>query len=88
MTSHSSMNPPSVVVTVIVAVPGEIAVTRPFSSTVAAALLDDQAIDLSVASAGETSAVNCAVPPVAIDRLFSLSETPVTGTVSASMQPN
>ena len=53
---------PSAVTAVIVASPTEIAVTKPFASTVATALFeDDQITDLSVVNSGSTVAVNSVV---------------------------
>ena len=87
VTMQVSVKPPSAVLTVIVAVPGATAVTRPFSSTVAAlVLLDVHVTDLFVASAGSTAAASGAVEPDVSDRLASPRETPVTGTASEDVK--
>ena len=81
VTAQLAVNPPSVVVTVIVAVPADFAVTTPDVETVATAvLLDDHVTDLFVALEGEIEAVRDDVSPTAIDRDVLLMETPVTGT--------
>ena len=75
---------PSAVLTVIVAVPAAIAVTKPVALTVAiAVLLDVQVTDLLLAFAGASVAVSCCVPPVLIDAVVGLIVTPVTATVAA-----
>ena len=52
----------------------------PSSSTVATdSLFELQATDLSVASSGDTVAVNCSVSPTAKVVSFLFNETPVTG---------
>ena len=69
---------PSAVVTVIVAVPGPLAVTKPLVLTVATeVLLDFHVTDLLLVLLGVTVAVSCSVWPVfnVADVLFS--ETPV-----------
>lgn len=71
--------PPSVVVTVIVAVPAVFAVTKPEDETVATdVLLEDQETDLSVALDGVTVADNVWVSPTVIVRLDWFRLTPVT----------
>ena len=79
VTAHVAVFPPSSVFTVIVALPAETAVTRPFASTVATALLLlDQVTLLSVASAGVMVAVNCfSSPTVNSNDVWSIA-TPVT----------
>ena len=58
VTEQVAFLPPSLVVTLIVAVPAALAVTRPDAETVATeALLEDQVTDLSVALEGVTVAV-------------------------------
>ena len=82
-TSQVAVNPPSVVVTVIVQVHGVTQVTNPVLSTVATVLsLELQFTDLSVASFGDTVAVSWYVSQTVV-RLISLSSsvTPVTATV-------
>ena len=64
LTVHSAVYFPSLVVTVIVTVPAFLAVTLPFSSTVAIVLsLLDHVTPLFVASLGLTVAVNLELPP-------------------------
>ena len=71
--------PPSVVVTVIVAVPVAFAVTTPEEDTVATeVLLEDHVTDLSVALDGVTVTDNVWVSPTAIVRLDWFRLTPVT----------
>ena len=61
--------PPSMVVTVIVAVPAFFAETTPVEDTVATVvLLEDQVTDLSDAVAGATVAVSVCVSPSTRDR--------------------
>ncbi|GHU98379.1 hypothetical protein FACS1894211_02030 [Clostridia bacterium] len=72
---------PSVVVTVIVAVPAETAVTVPFD-TIATELFEDvQDIALFVALLGATVAVKVKSPPVVNVLFVSFNVTPVTETV-------
>jgi len=60
----AAVNAPSAVVTVMVAAPGALPVTKPEASTVAIApLLEDQATAALVALAGETVANSCCVVP-------------------------
>jgi len=71
--------PPSVVLTVIVAEPTDLAVTSPVDETVATdSALDDHVTDLSVAFSGVTVAVSVRVSPSSIDKENSLRLTPVT----------
>lgn len=87
VTEHIAVKAPSCVVTVITAMPLEIAVILPVSSTVATAvLLDDQLTTLFVASSGEIMAAIESVLPADISREVLLSETPVTGTVTVTLQ--
>ena len=73
---------PSVVVTVIVAFPGDIAVTTPAKETVATVgLFDDQVSDLSVAFVGYTVAVRVAFSPSVRDNDVLSKLTLSTGTV-------
>ena len=70
---------PSVVVTVMVAVPAAFAVTTPLEDTVATeVLLDDHVTDLSVAFDGNTVAVKVSVSPTVIDSDVLFRFTPVT----------
>ena len=72
---------PSVVVTVIVAVPTAFAVTRPDADTVATVeLLVVHVTALFVALLGATVAVSCIVALTVIEALVGLTVTPVTGT--------
>lgn len=65
---------PSVVVAVIVAVPGDLAVTMPSLLTVATdVLLDRQVTVLLVALVGSTVAISCRTPPSVISALVMLS---------------
>ena len=76
--------PPSVVVTVIVAVPAFFAVTTPEEDTVATAVLfDDQVTDLSEAFDGFTVAVSAWVSPSVRASDVLSSVTPVTGMTGA-----
>jgi hypothetical protein len=75
---------PSLVLTVIVALPAAWAVTTPYVETVATeVLLDDQVTDLFVALVGLTVAVKVSLPPTDSERDDLLSVTPVTLTVEA-----
>ena len=70
---------PSVVITVIVAVPAAFAVTTPLEDTVATVvLLEDHVTDLSVAFVGNTVAVKVSVSPTVIDIDVLFRLTPVT----------
>ena len=71
---------PSLVVTVILAEPADLAVTKPEEETVATeVLLEDQVTVLSVAFSGVTVAVSVAVSPsVNVNEVLS-KLTPVTG---------
>ena len=76
---HIAFFPPSVVVTVMSAVPSVTAVTFPAESTFATAvLLLVHATDLSRASVGLTVAVSCFVSPGFIAAVDALRLTPVT----------
>ncbi len=79
-----SVKPPSVVVTVMVALPTLKAETRPLELTEAfVGLFEVQDTVLSVASAGATTAVNCCVLPSYIFiEVPSLIVTPVTSIVT------
>jgi hypothetical protein len=72
---------PSLVLTVIVALPPPTAVTRPLEFTVATpAALDDHVTVLVVALAGASVAVRVSVPPLFRAIVFVFSVTPVTRT--------
>ena len=74
-----SVKLPSVVVTVIVAVPADLPSTTPEASTVAiASSEEDHVTDLSVASAGATVAVSVIVSLTAIVSVLGATVTPVT----------
>ena len=84
VTEHVAVLDPSVVVTVIVAVPAALAVTTPLEDTVATVvLLDFHVTDLSVAFDGRTVAVKVCVSPTVIDNEVLFRLTPVTETVAA-----
>ena len=73
---------PSVVCTVIVAVPADLAITTPVEETIATdSLFDDQVTDLSVALDGETVALRLCVSPSVIVRLVLSRLTPDTETL-------
>jgi len=73
---------PSLVLTVIVAVPRPFEVTRPLEETVATeVLLEVQVTALFVAFAGRTVAFSCTVPPYGMVFDSMSRVTPVTGTV-------
>ena len=84
VTAHVAVLPPSLVFTVIVALPGVPAVTTPFSSTDATpASLVSHVTLLSPASSGVTVAVRVAVSPlVSVSSVLSRL-TPVTATAFA-----
>ena len=76
---------PSVVVAVMVAEPGDLAVTSPLLLTVATAvLLDDQVTVLLVALAGSTVAVSCRVLPSVTVALVLFSDMDVARIFSGS----
>ena len=82
VTAQVAVLPPSLVVTVIVAVPAFTPVTTPSEETVATPVLDEvQATVLSVAVDGLTVAVRVAVLPCDRVRVVGETVTPVTGTV-------
>jgi hypothetical protein len=77
-----AVNPPSVVLTVMVADPATTPVTNPLELTVATlVLLEVHVTLLFVAFDGATVAVNWTVPPTFMDALVGATLTPVTGTV-------
>ena len=81
----SAVKPPSVVVTVIVALPRPTPVTNPFASTVAiVSSLLPQLTEVSSAPEGSTSAVNCVVSLINIVSVVGPTITPVTGTSGSS----
>jgi hypothetical protein len=81
LTSQEAVLPPSVVVTVIVAVPGPTAVTVPLLTVATLLLLDDQLTALFVALLGFTVAVRVPVevPPMVRVRLVWFRLTLLTG---------
>ena len=84
VTLHVAVFPPSLVFTVIVAVPTAFAVTTPEEDTVATdALLEDQVTDLSVAFEGAIVAVNVWESPSVMDNEVLFRVTPVTETFLA-----
>jgi len=83
-TVHDAVKPPSVVVTVIVAVPALRATILPLKSTDATeGSEEDQATPLSAAFAGRTFSISVSAPPTTsvVDDL--LSSTPVTAISSS-----
>ena len=84
VTAHVAVLFPSFVLTVIVAEPAALAVTKPEEETVATeVLLEDQVTDLSVALDGVTVAVSVCVSPTVIESDVLLRLTPVTATFCA-----
>ena len=84
VTVQVAVLPPSLVLTVIVAVPAAFAVTTPEEETVATdALLEDQVTDLSVAFEGVIVADKVCVSPTVMDMDVLLRLTPVTETLAA-----
>jgi hypothetical protein len=73
---------PSAVVTVIVAVPADLAVTVPPDTVATSELLVVQLTFLFVASPGLTVAVRVSVPPAARERLVLFRLTPLTDTAA------
>jgi hypothetical protein len=81
VTALEAVNPPSVVVTVIVALPADTPVTTPPLLTVAMLVLPElQLTLLSDALLGDTVAVSEVVPPTFTEALVGATETPLTGT--------
>ena len=79
VTAHVAVLLPSVVFTVIVALPADFAITTPEEDTSATdGAFDDQVTDLSVAFDGDTVAVNVWVSPSVIVRVVISRLTPVT----------
>jgi hypothetical protein len=86
LTEHCAVNPPSTVVTVIVALPDATLLTTPLESTVATlTLLDDQVTLLSVALLGITVADNVYASNLPIVIELSLNVTPVTLTIATQV---
>ena len=81
VTSHEAVLPPSVVVTVMVAVPAFRAVTLPLATDATLASLDVHDTDLSVALSGLTVATRVSSPPSTISREVLSRETEVTGII-------
>ena len=87
VTEQDAVLPPSLVVTVIVALPPAFAVTTPVAETVATeVLLEDQVTDLSVASDGETVAVRVRLSPATMVKDIWSRLTPVTGMTTVTLQ--
>jgi hypothetical protein len=85
VTVHVAVLPPSAVVAVTVAVPGERAVTRPPEETDATEPLDEDHVTFRfVAFEGETVAASCEVALTSSDRLVAFKLTPVTGTFAGA----
>ena len=83
VTEQVAFLPPSLVVTVIVAVPAALAVTTPKDETVATeVLLDDQDTALFVALEGVMVADNVWISPTVMDNDVLSKLTPVTETVA------
>ena len=78
VTAQVAVLPPSLVVTVILAVPAATAVTLPSSTVATLELSDVHIMVLSAASSGETVAVRVNSSPILIVLVVSLSVTPVT----------
>ena len=88
VTAQVAVKLPSVVVTVMVAVPTATAVTLPSASTVATVSSSEvQVTLLSVASSGRTVAVRVAVPPSTSERVAGARVTSVTATGSSGSGP-
>ena len=82
LTLHLAVWEPSLVVTVITALPAETAVTLPSEETVATSVLsDDHVTFLLLASLGDTVATRVAVDPTSSERDVLLRLTEVTATV-------
>ena len=80
VTTQVSVNDPSVVVTVMVAVPSATAVTTPPTTVATEVSSLDQDTLLSVAFEGDTVAVNVAVPSTSRAKVSLSRVTPVTAT--------
>ena len=87
VTAQVAVLPPSLVETIMVAVPSPTALTRPSGVTDATwVLLEVNVTDLSVALEGETVAVNCTLSPIPRRVILSgVSVTDVTATVDISV---
>ena len=83
-TSHVAVWLPSSVVTVIVALPPDTAVTMPFFTVATAVLVELHVTCLFVASEGTTVAVKVAVAPLTKDNSVCESVTPVAETVTVT----
>ena len=86
VTSHVAVWLPSSVVTVMVALPADTAVTMPFSTLAIDVLFERHITFWFVASEGTTVAVKVAVAPLTKDNSVCESVTPVTGTVTVTPQ--
>ena len=86
VTAHSSVWPPSVVVTVTVALPSATAVTKPSASTVAIeVLLDAQVTLLIEAPAGSTVSDKSEVAPGSNTKVAGVTETLVTAVAALTV---
>lgn len=85
VTTHSSVKLPSSVVTVIVTCPTSMAVTSPVELTeIMVGLLLDHMTFLLVALLGVMVATKVSEVSTAKDKVFLLSDTPVTGTLDSA----
>ena len=83
VTRHSADNEPSSERTLILALPGALAVTTPFSTVATVLSLVVQRTFLLVAFSGDTVTVSVSLPPVASVKLDLSRDTPVTGILRA-----
>jgi hypothetical protein len=87
VTTQLAVFPPSAVVTVIVVVPPERADTIPLEETEATPeTLDCHVTARLLAFDGVNATTNCSVPPAANDSVVLFRLTPVTGTVTVTVQ--
>ena len=84
VTSHVAVWLPSSVVTAIVALPADTAVTVPFSTVATDVLFELHLTFWFVASEGRTVAVKVAVAPLTKDNSVCESVTPVADTVTVT----
>lgn len=86
LTTHLALNEPSLVLTVMFAVPGFFAVTTPFCETTATFLLEEPHLtSLKNASEGLTEAVRVIFLPMLIVAEVLLSLTPVTDLITVTL---
>lgn len=83
VTVQVSVQPPSAVVTVMVALPAETPLTTPLLTVAILVFEEDQVTFLFVASLGETVAVRLVVEPTATLAVEAERLTPVTATEAA-----